>query len=141
MKTNYLLIGIVMLLAACDWANSSSGQPASASAVPRQEVVDCSGRDEVCVIENGHMVVRKLDATDAEFTVQGCSQTDGIPPAPPIFDAAIAAIRAYTQNPKLELTPFKTKCSTLTTWYCSDEYCWAVANATNQILVKQKRTQ
>lgn len=131
----------MLLLAACNSESSYSSRPTPAGAVPRQEVVDCSGRDEVCVMENGHMVVKKLEGTDAEFTGQGCGQTDGIQPAPPHYDAAIAVIRAYTQNPNLELTPVKTKCPTLTTSYCSEEDCWAVANATNQILVKQKRKQ
>jgi hypothetical protein len=103
-------------------------------AVSKSEFVDCSGRNEVCVERDGRIVVEKLTGQDAEFAGQDCGQTQPLVNQ----EAAIAAIRAVTKRPDLELTALKTKCPTATTWYCAGDYCWIVENATNRILNKEK---
>lgn len=135
-----ILGAVAIFLVACSASLISSHQTDSPlpGSTPRQEVVDCSGRDEVCVMRNGKMVVEKLTSKDLELAGQGCDQGDGPSPAEPDYDAAIAAIRAYTKHPDLELTPLKTKCPTRTTWYCAGEDCWVVDNATNRVLTKEK---
>lgn len=131
---------VAIVLVACSPRLTSNHQIESPplGSTPRQEVVDCSGRDEVCVIRNGKMVVEKLTGKDLEFVGQDCDQGDGPSPAEPDYDAAINAIRAYTKHPDLELTPLETKCPTRTTWYCAGNDCWAVDNATNRVLTKEK---
>lgn len=140
MKTLTSILGAVAIfLVACS-SSSTPNYPTKSplqGSIPKQEVVDCSGRDEVCVMRNGKMVVEKLTGKDLEFAGQGCDQGDGPSPAAPDYDAAIAAIRVYAKQPDLELAPLETKCPTRTTWYCAGDDCWAVDNLTNTVLVKK----
>lgn len=96
--------------------NSTTGQATNVTppgAVPRSQFVDCTGRSEICVVRDGRMVVETPSPKDAQTIGSDC-QSEGIPT--PDYAAASAAIRAYTQDPALKVSPLKTKCPTGTTW-------------------------
>jgi hypothetical protein len=96
-------------------------------------VNNCNGKDVICVMKNGKIVTQKQPAPSMALT-----QQDHMAYASNVA-LAVAAIRAYTHVPNLNLSLLNSNTPTHITYYCTpDNKCWAVNNYTHQVIPSAK---
>lgn len=100
----------------------------------------CFEKDTICVIKDGKIVNKKQTEDEKENTLkQNTSKKEQNVQYAKNVSSAVAAIRAYTHIPDLNLTLLNNSAPSKISYYCSpDSKCWAVDNETHTVLPNAK---
>lgn len=96
----------------------------------------CFEKDTICVLKDGKIVNKKQTINEKENTQKQYTsiKEQNIQYAKNV-SSAVAAIRAYTHIPDLNLTLLNNSTPSNISYYCSpDNKCWAVDNQAHSVL-------